>query len=543
MGSVPTMTDTFDTLVEETFAHIWALDPGSAVYVGKHEYDGLVPDWSAPAVATHLDGLQALADRMAMLDDLSEDQDLDREILTAEIAAIRFDWHELRNHARSPMRWVYPLDPDLYMKRSYAPAAERAQSATQLLRQAEAHLALAQERLDPVVPRTFASWGAEAASGLAGMIRSDTVDAFGLEEGPELEALRSACADAADALDGFAAWIRDTLLPYADESFPVGPARMERLLQVSELITMSVETMVEVAEQDLADNLEAFVEVAEELDDGLSPREVYQKYVASVHATADELIPTTGAMLEDIRSFLIERDIITVPSEVRAQVAATPPHLRWAFAMMDTPGPYETEATEAYYYVTPVDPTWSEEEAEQWLEALNTFALEDISIHEAYPGHYVHFLHYDNAPTEVSKRLASYAFTEGWAHYAEQMMWEQGYREGDPRFRLAQLAEALVRNCRFVCALRLHVDGMTVEEATSFFVENAFYEELPARKEAERGTFDPGYFSYTLGKLQILALRDDVKERQGREFSLKAFHDALLSRGAPPVTIMRRVLL
>ena len=174
--------------------------------------------------------------------------------------------------------------------------------------------------------------------------------------------------------------------------------------------------------------------------------------------------------------------------------------------------------------------------------ALNTFALEDISIHEAYPGHYVHFLHYDSAPTEVSKRLASYAFTEGWAHYTEQMMWEEGYRSGDPRFRLAQLSEALVRNCRFVCAIRMHVHGMTVDEATQFFVDNAFYEELPARKEAERGTFDPGYFSYTLGKLQILELRDEMKKKQGRGFSLKDFHDALLSRGAPPLSMLRRVV-
>lgn len=536
-------TQSFESLVEDAFAHIWALDPGSAVYVGKHEYDGVVPDWTESSVAVHLDALQAVSDRMAMLDDLTEEQELDREILSAQIAAIRFDWHELRTHARSPMQWVYQLDPDLYMKRTYAPVEDRAAVTTRLLGQADAHLALGRERLDAVIPRTFAEWGAEAATGLASMIRDDTVAAFDLADGEAKKALEAASESAAAALDEFAKWITDELVPYANESFAIGPARMERLLQVSELVTMSVDTMLEVAEQDLADNLEAFVEVAQELDDTLAPREVYRKYVASVHSDADELVSATEAMLEDIRSFLIERDIITVPSEVRARVAETPPHLRWAFAMMDTPGPYETEATEAYYYVTPVDPSWTDVEAEQWLEALNTFALEDISIHEAYPGHYVHFLHYDNAPTEVSKRLASYAFTEGWAHYTEQMMWEQGYREGDPRFRLAQLGEALVRNCRFVCALRLHVDGMTVEEATRFFVDNAFYEELPARKEAERGTFDPGYFSYTLGKLQILELREDLREREGRDFSLKGFHDALLSRGAPPVTIMRRILL
>jgi uncharacterized protein (DUF885 family) len=269
---------------------------------------------------------------------------------------------------------------------------------------------------------------------------------------------------------------------------------------------------------------------------------VYEIHVAAIHAPRNELIAHTEAVLEDIRRFLIDRDLITVPSEVRAQVAPTPGHLRWAFAMMDTPGPYET-ATDAYYFVTPTETEWSDAQADEWLRTLNTFALEDISIHEAYPGHYVHFLHYDHAPTEVSRRLASYAFTEGWAHYAEQMMWEAGYRAGDPRFRLAQLSEALVRNCRFVCAIRLHAHGMTVDEATQFFVDHAFYHQLPARKEAERGTFDPGYFSYTLGKLQILQLREDCRAAWGDGFSLKRFHDALLSRGAPPVETMRKVLL
>ena len=255
------------------------------------------------------------------------------------------------------------------------------------------------------------------------------------------------------------------------------------------------------------------------------------------------MVEAAESLLEEIRSFVIDRGLVSVPSEVRALVASTPPHLRWAFALMDTPGPYETEATEAYYYVTPPELDWDEEQTAEWMAALNTFALQDISIHETYPGHYVHFLHVNRAPTEVSRRVASYAFVEGWAHYTEQMMWEAGWGNGDVRFRLAQLGEALVRNCRFVCAIRMHAHGMSVDEATRFFVDRAFYPETPARAEAERGTFDPGYFSYTLGKLQILRLRDDYRERQGAEFSLREFHDRLLSRGAPPVELMRRVLL
>jgi uncharacterized protein (DUF885 family) len=270
---------------------------------------------------------------------------------------------------------------------------------------------------------------------------------------------------------------------------------------------------------------------------------VYAAHVASDRPPADGMIGVVAEMLESIRSFVVGADLVTIPSEVRATVAPTPRHLRWAFAMMDTPGPYETAATEAYYYVTPPEPDWSRSQVDEWLSALNVFALEDISIHEAYPGHYVHFLHFGSAPTEVSRRIASYGFVEGWAHYTEQLAWEAGYRDGDPRFRLAQLAEALVRDCRFVCALRMHSGDMSLSEAVEFFRANAFYDETPARAEAERGAFDPGYFAYTLGKLQILALRAEYRAARGADFSLREFHDRLLSRGAPPVALMRREML
>jgi hypothetical protein len=352
-----------------------------------------------------------------------------------------------------------------------------------------------------------------------------------------------AAGGAAEALRSFEAWIAEELIPAGDDSFPIGAGGMEEMLRIAELIEMPPAELLALGEADLDANLDAFRETAARLDPDLTPREVYGRHVASVHSTAADLIPSTRDMLERIRGFLVERDLITIPSEVRATVAETPRHMRWAFAMMDTPGPYETEATEAYYFVTPVEPAWSPEQAEEWLRTLNRYALTDISIHEAYPGHYVHFLHFASAPTEVSRRTASYAFTEGWAHYAEQMMWEEGFSDGDPRFRLAQLTEALVRNCRFVCAIEMHAGEMSVEQATRFFVDNAFYDEGPARKEAERGTFDPGYFSYTLGKLQILRLREDYREAAGGDFTLRRFHDRLLSRGAPPVELMRRVML
>ncbi|MDJ0960259.1 MAG: DUF885 domain-containing protein [Acidimicrobiia bacterium] len=527
-------------MIEDAFEALWALQPAWAVYLGKHEYDGLVPDWSADAVADVLSRLDALRSDLEVVGDLTADDAIDRDLLAAQIDKTRFEWTNLRIAHRNPMPWIYHLDPDLYLRRSYADDATRAAATVRLLSAAGPLLATARIELDEDLDRTICEWGITAAEGLAEMIRGDVVEAFQLADDGEL---RSAAEAAADELVAFARWLESDRLSSAGERFAIGADAMEELLRHSESIAMSLDELLAVGQADLERNLDAFRQTADEIDPGADPRAVYEEHVASVHAARGGLIPQTEAMLESIRAYLLEHDLITIPSEVRAKVAETPKHLRWAFAMMDTPGPYETAATDAYYFVTPDEPEWDDARAEEWLRTLNTFALEDISIHEAYPGHYVHFLHYASAPTEVARRLTSYAFTEGWAHYAEQMMWEAGYRSGDPRFRLAQLSEALVRNCRFVCAIRLHAHGMTVDEATQFFIDNAFYHEMPARKEAERGTFDPGYFSYTLGKLQILQLRDDCRKAWGEQFSLRRFHDQLLSRGAPPVETMRRVLL
>ena len=261
------------------------------------------------------------------------------------------------------------------------------------------------------------------------------------------------------------------------------------------------------------------------------------------HPTADSLIAETGDMLERIRKFVIDLDIVTVPSEVRCRAIETPSFMRWATAALDMPGPFEERATEAYYYVTPVEPHWTPEQAEEWLSNMNYATLENTSVHEAYPGHYVHYLHTKSAPSKVSKAFGAYSFWEGWAHYTEEMMIEEGYADGNPRLRIGQISDALLRDCRYVCAIRMHTQGMSVDEATVFFKENAYMEDLPARKEATRGTFDPMYLNYTLGKLMIMKLREDYRREQGSAYSLKRFHDTFLSFGAPPIPLVRQMML
>ena len=300
-----------------------------------------------------------------------------------------------------------------------------------------------------------------------------------------------------------------------------------------------------------------FAEAAHQIDPGKPPVEVFQA-IQKDHPTEQKLIPDTARDLETIRQFLVDHRIISLPSQVRAQVTETPQFLRaTSFASMDTPGPFETKATEAYYYVTPPETDWSAQQKEEWLTAFNYYTTDIVSIHEAYPGHYVQFLHLNASPaTRLEKIFGSYAFIEGWAHYAEQMMVDEGFgAQGNgqgsspqdslraAKYRLAQTDEALLRVCRFCVSVKMHCQKMSVDEATRFFQQNCYYEEKPAHQEAMRGTFDPEYLYYTLGKLEILKLREDYRKQQGGKFTLRQFHDEMLRHGAPPIRLLRELML
>ena len=314
--------------------------------------------------------------------------------------------------------------------------------------------------------------------------------------------------------------------------------------------------LLEIGLAELKREQEAFAAAAKIIDPDKPAPEVF-KDVQRDHPTAESLISDTAKNLETIRQFIVDRDLIGIPSKVRANVKETPRFERaTSFASMDTPGPFEKKASEAYYYVTPVEPEWSEKQKEEWLTAFNFYTTDVTSIHEVYPGHYIQFLHLNaSEATKTEKIFGSYAFVEGWAHYTEKMMLDEGFgRSKNPepspeeniraaKFRLAQSDEALLRLCRLAVSIKMHTQGMSIDEATKFLQENCYYEEKTARQEAMRGTFDPGYLNYTLGKLQILKLREDYKAQEGANFSLKKFHDEMLNHGMPAIRLLREIML
>jgi uncharacterized protein (DUF885 family) len=345
------------------------------------------------------------------------------------------------------------------------------------------------------------------------------------------------------ALRGGAEWLEKDLLPRSRGVFAIGAENYRKKLLYDELIDLSLDRILAIGEANLRKDHDEFVATARRIDASKSPMEVMRGLSDDRPAPA-ELVAFTKTTIERARQFLIDRNIVTIPSEVRPIVEETPPYARsGGFASMDTPGPYENKATEAFYYVTPPEAEWTAKQTEEHMRLFNRPVMDLITIHEAYPGHYLQFLYAKQYPTKTRKLTAVGSNVEGWAHYAEQMMLEEGFGNGDPKIKLAQLSEALVRDCRYVAGIKMHTAEMTVEEATKLFTEQCFQEPQVSFEEARRGTYDPTYLYYTLGKLQVYRLREDYRRHKGSEFRLKDFHDAFVRQGGIPIVLVRKLLL
>ena len=475
---------------------------------------------------------------------MDADESLSRRLLELLLRREHFSLTESRPLANNPMRQVGYLNVSGYLQRDYAPLPDRIRSATQVLEQVPEFLEVLDGALTEDPGRPVLDMSIEAYAGMASFYRVDLGKTAGdVTDGPIVAAFNNAREAAATALDRFVqrlGHIREASNP----GFAIGAERYSKMLLFGEGLGVDLSEVEALGQANLESNLEQLTQLAEVIGPGRQVSDIVSD-IGRNHPSATALIPETQDMLEEIRRAVIDLDLISVPSEDRCRVIETPTYMRYAFAAMDSPGALETNATESFYYVTPVEVDWTPQQQEEWLANFNYDTLRIISVHEVYPGHFVHHLHnrYGRDLPLINRVANSYAFTEGWAHYAEQMILETDYAPNQPTLRFTQLLEALVRNCRYLCSLRMHTQDMPVEDATRFFMENAFMGELPARREAMRGTFDPGYLNYTLGKLMILKLREDFRRELGASYSLKRFHDRLLSYGAPPIPFLRHVML
>jgi uncharacterized protein (DUF885 family) len=428
------------------------------------------------------------------------------------------------------------------IKRAFAPPAERLRAVIGRLQGVPAVYTAARANLrDPA--RELTDLALRMARGSVGFLEKGVAE-WGREaagqDGAILAAFTRANDAAAAATHDFAVWLEKDLLPRSHGRYAIGTENFRAKLRFDELIDEPLDAILARGEAQLRKDRAALIETARKIDARATPAAV-MKRLADDHPSATDLLATVAGRLEAARAFVIEKDLVTVPSEVRPRVEETPPYARsGSFASMDTPGPYESRATEAFYYVTPVEQDWDARHREEHLRAYNRYVVDMVNVHEAYPGHFLQFLYAPRFPTKTRKLVAVGTNVEGWAHYAEQMMVDEGFGAGDPRIRLAQLAEALLRDCRYVVGIKLHTQGMTVEEGARVFTEQGFQEPANGYEEARRGAYNPTYLYYTFGKLQIQALRDEYRARKGA--SLKAFHDAFVAQGGLPLPLVRRIL-
>jgi uncharacterized protein (DUF885 family) len=548
----------FARLADEYLDGYLAWRPQSGTALGFHQYDGKITDFSQRSLDAELARLRSFDSKLAALDatKLSPQSSRDYRLLGAAVRRELFSFEDMQIYARNPMTYAGALDVNIYIKRDFAPLETRVRSITAILERAPDIFAAARANLEPVVARPLIETAVEQANGAADFLSKDLVTALKVVKDEKLMAEFNAVNEKAIAeLRNFATYLKEQKLPAANDNFALGREKYIKLLASGEMVTIPPEQLLEIGMHELRRNQELFAEAAKIISPEKTAVAVYQS-IQKEHPTEQSLIPDTARNLEMIRQFVIDHHIITIPSPVRARVFETPQYMRaTSFASMDTPGPFETKATEAYYYVTPTEPDWTPQQKEEWLTAFNYYDTDVTSIHEAYPGHYVQFLCLNASPAnKVEKIFGSYAFIEGWAHYTEQMMLDEGFGAGGSsadaaarvraaKYRVAQVDEALLRLCRLCVSLQMHCQGMTVDQGTKFFQDNCYYEPKPARQEAVRGTFDPEYLYYTVGKLEILKLREDYRKQEGAGFSLQKFHDEMLRHGAPPLRLLREAML
>ena len=540
----------FKRLADEFIDSYLGYGPETGTTLGLHEYDGRVSDLSATALAAEHARIQRFAGEFAALDHAALSATARHRCQLIE-GAIRDEIFafDTEDFTTDPMTYAGP-DLSIYIKRNFAPLAQRVRSIIAIERTLPKSFADARANLAASLPKAYIELAIDIANGNADFLANDLVAA--LKDVPDAALMvefKAANDRAIAELHDYAEWLTKERLPQAHTRYALGREKYQQMLRAGEMIDLPPEKILEIGQRELQREQAAFAAAARVVDPSKPAREVF-KTIQSDHPTEASLIPDVRRHLESIRQFVIDHDLITIPSAGRPRVEETLEFDRSTrLAAMDPPGPFETQATEAYYYVTPPEPGWPAQQKQQWLSTFNYYTIDVISIHEVYPGHFVQFLNFKASDVgRVEKMFTSRVYTEGWAHYCEQMLLDEGFgADGDPvraaKYRLAQSAQSLVRICRLCVSIKLHCQGMSLDEAAKFFEENGYYEPKPARAEALRGTYDPGYYCYTLGKLQILKLRRDWEAQEGAAYSLKRFHDEMVSHGMPPVRLLREMML
>lgn len=541
----------FEKFVDDYFDGFFRFNPANATSAGIHKYDSELPAYSKADFQNETARNQMALSELARIpsDGLSANNQLDATVLRSLINGRLLELADIRRWAKDPRFYNTQGGNALYtlIERDFAPLEDRLKSLIDRERRIPDILNSARTNVvnPPAVYTKVAIEEVQAEIDFLQHVLPQTV------AGAQSLALKAEFAQVNQstvaAYQQFLGYLQTGLTPQSQGNFALGLENFQKKLLYDEMVDIPVRDLLKMGNHEMRRLQSLFLQTAKIIDSTKTPLQVLQNIRQSA-PVADQVVPETQSVLDNLRQFLLTREIVTVPPAPVPQVAETPPFMRaLTFASMDTPGPFEDHSTQAFFYVTLPDPSWDEEHKQQLLRFFNRYSTPIVAIHEVYPGHYVQFLWLKQAPTEARKLESTMdgmgTNVEGWAHYCEEMMLEQGYGEGDPSLLLMQLQGSLVRVCRYLAAIQLHTQGMTVEQASNLFQQDAYMDPANAEREAMRGTSDPTYLAYTLGKLEIMKLREDYHRKLGDKFNLKAFHDQFLSFGIVPVKMIREQML
>jgi len=537
----------FKQIATEILEDLFKRHPTQATDLGIHKYDAQLDDYSAAAVKAESDAARAFKTRLAAIDpaSLSLDQQLDREQLlrAADNTVLQND--VIKHWANDPDLYPTGITNTAYVmiKRSFAPPDVRLKALIAREQGMPATLAEARKNLDNP-PRIFTEIALEQIDNNVSFFAKDVPAAFKDVTDKALLADFKKSNDAViAALGSYKAFLQKELLPKSKGDFALGADTYSKALAAQEMVELPLDRLMQIAEADRQKNEDAFEATAKQIE-ASKPAEAVLGALQLDHPPASDLLKTTQDTLDSLRQFIVDHHIITIPPSDPARVKETPPFMRsTTTASMDTPGPFETAKLEGFYNMTLPDPRMPKAAQDDYMRGWYFASIVNVSVHEVYPGHYIQFLYAKSFPTDVRKLFGAATNSEGWAHYCEQMMLDEGFHAGEPKYRLAQLQDALLRNVRFIVGIKMHTQGMTVEEATKLFETQGHQPHQVAVEEAKRGAGDPLYGYYTMGKLMLLKLRDDYKAKQGAAYTLQGFHDTFIKLGPLPMPLIRRAML
>ena len=537
----------FDKLVNRYFDEYYRFNPSKATPDGFHQYDAQLEDYSLASIAAETRSLDRLLEEFERfpVEGLSAEEAADREMVIGKIRSRLLDIEKIRLWEKNPDEYSSNIASSAFdiMSRNFAPEEARLKSLVSREKQMPNALAQGRRNLrNP--PRVYTEVALDQLPGIVGFFKNDVPAAFReVKDRKLLDEFHASNQQVIDALGEYQTFLKKTVLPHSNGDFRIGAENYSDKLKYDEMVDLPLDKLLEIGYKNLRQNQQAFRDTAAKIDPRRTPQEIL-KDLEKDHPPAAALLQTFRDVLGGLRQFIVSHKIVTLPTLDPPIIEATPPfQAALTIASLDAPGPYERAAKEAFFNVTLPAAGWSKERTEEHMEAFNRGTVISTAVHEVYPGHYTQFLWMKSARSKVRKLISANSNSEGWAHYTEQMMLDEGYGNGDLKLRLGQLQDALLRDARYIVGIQMHAGKMSFSQAVDFFVNEGYQTRAIGEEETRRGASDPTYLYYTLGKLEILKLREDYRKTRGAQFSLLEFHDKFLAQGCAPIKIVRRAML